>query len=392
MFRKATDGIAAKATAALRVAVLGAGPAGLEAALYARSFGYSVTVYEAGQVGEFVGRWGFVRMFTPFGWNTTPLGKQAILKDKPTFAFPADSELQTGRDYRESYLVPLSESSALAGVVRPKTAVLSIGRSGWRKSDSLEAKVALPPFRLLIREASGQERFETADVILDCSGTFSRPNWAGDGGIPAAGEIAARAHAAYWPEDLAGSRKAAYAGKSIVVVGTGFSAATAVVDLMSVSTENPATWVIWLTHGAKTQPLPRIPNDPLRDRDKLAAKANSLAMRCDGNLEYHANTQIDELISHGPDKGFRVAARVHGKPVTWDVEKLIAHVGYRPDGNLTQELRVGEPAGSPISPEPNYFLLGAKAHGRDSNSLIRDVPEQLRKVFSALGHRLEKAA
>ena len=52
-----------------RIAVLGAGPIGLEAALYARTLHYPVIVYERGRVGEYVQRWGHVRLFTPDWWR-----------------------------------------------------------------------------------------------------------------------------------------------------------------------------------------------------------------------------------------------------------------------------------------------------------------------------------
>ena len=47
-----------------RIAIIGAGPIGLEAAAYARRLGHEVTVYERGRVGENVGRWGHVVMFS----------------------------------------------------------------------------------------------------------------------------------------------------------------------------------------------------------------------------------------------------------------------------------------------------------------------------------------
>lgn len=354
-----------------RVVVLGAGPIGLEAALYARSLGHAVAVYEQGQPGEHVNRWGHLKMFSPFGWNSTALGRKTL-----GTTLPDDAALLTGREFRETYLMPLAESAVLKPCIVPQTTVLTIGRVGWRKTDT-DLKKPLPPFRLLLRNAQGQERFETANVILDCTGTYLRPNWAGDGGIPAAGEIASRPQIMYWNDDILGAKKAVYAGKSIILIGDGYSAATSISSLATLAEEHQSTWVFWLSHGVKGAPLPRIANDPLKERDRLAARANSLACRCDGNLEFHANTLIDEIISHGPDKGFRVAGTKNGEPVNWEVDRVIANVGYRPDLMLCQELRVGES----LTGEPGYHVLGAKALGRDSGFLIRDGHEQIRKLF-----------
>ena len=66
----------------LRVAVIGAGPVGVEAALHAKAAGCRVSVYDRGQVGEHVVRWGHARMFTPFGMNCTPLGLAEVRKEK----------------------------------------------------------------------------------------------------------------------------------------------------------------------------------------------------------------------------------------------------------------------------------------------------------------------
>ncbi len=61
-----------------RLAILGAGPIGLEAALYAHHLQLPFTVYERGRVGEHVQRWGHVKLFSPFGMNATSLGLSAI--------------------------------------------------------------------------------------------------------------------------------------------------------------------------------------------------------------------------------------------------------------------------------------------------------------------------
>jgi thioredoxin reductase len=347
-----------------RIAVIGAGPVGLEASLYARACELPVSVYDRGGIAEHVHRWGHVRLFTPFGLNVTPLGLKALLREKPNRTLPADTDILTGREFRDAYLVPLAESEQLLESLNLETAVLQVGRSSTGRG-----------FRLLVRDPKGQERIDTADVVLDCTGTYGTPNGLGDGNIAAVGELTARPHIAGGLEDIPGEKKNHYAGRSIALVGDGYSAATTICALAALAEEHPATWVFWLTRGPRGQPLARLPNDPLRERDRLAAKANSLATRCDGNLEFHPQTLIDEVTFHGPDKGFRVAGRENGKPVSWEVERVIGNVGYRPDTKLAAALTPGE---------PGYVVLGAKSWGRDSGFLMRDGFEQVRKTFAAI--------
>ncbi|MEX0711597.1 MAG: NAD-binding protein, partial [Pirellulales bacterium] len=66
-----------------RIAVLGAGPIGLEAALYGRYLGYDVDVYERGGVARNLLDWGHVRLFTPFGGNRTALALAALAAQDP---------------------------------------------------------------------------------------------------------------------------------------------------------------------------------------------------------------------------------------------------------------------------------------------------------------------
>jgi thioredoxin reductase len=227
---------------------------------------------------------------------------------------------------------------------------------------------------------------EEADLVFDCTGTYGRHAWIGDGGIPAAGEIAAEKQVAYGVDDVLGRRKAQYAGKSVIVVGGGYSAATTICALAQLAEENPATWVIWLARGPRSAPLVRNPADPLRERDRLAARANNLATRGDGNVEFHPQVLIDEVTSHGADRGFRVVGRVNGKPMTWEVDRVIGNLGYLPDAALTRELHVGEFAGGAIrQPEPGYYLLGMKSFGRDSNFLLKRGFEQVKEVLALVG-------
>src|ERR1043165_8025339 len=236
-----------------RVAILGAGPIGLEAGLYARQLKLPFTIYEQGRIGEHVWRWGHVKLFTPFAMNATLLGRQAILAVKPDHAFPADDACVSGRELVERYMTPLAE--LMRDRIKTETWVLRIGRSGFLKHESPgDANRAKAPFLILLREKN-QDRYEEADVVLDCTGTYSQHRWLGPGGIPALGEIAGESQIAYHLVDVLGDAKKDYVNKSVLVIGSGFSAATTVSYLARLAEEHNTTWITWLARDSRTQPL-----------------------------------------------------------------------------------------------------------------------------------------
>jgi thioredoxin reductase len=394
------------------VAVLGAGPIGLEAALYARSLGLPVSVYERGRVGEHVQRWGHVRLFSPFGMNTTPLGRAAILAENARHTFPGDNDCIAGREHFSAYLEPLSKVGALSGCLRTETQVLRIGKQGYMKEeDPGDARRGQEPFRLLIKQGKNREEVETADVVLDCTGTYGQHRWLGEGGIPAVGEQAAEQHIAYGLEDVLGDRKNHYAGKNVLVIGAGYSAATTVCNLTTLAEKHSDTWTIWLARSSGTQPLKRVANDVLKERDRLAMRANQLATRAEGNIEFHNDALIESIECGGPDR-FKVTTTLAGSEKVWEVERVIANIGYMPDVDLYRELQVHQcyasegpmslaaallkhgsadclqiPAAGPQvlrNPEPNFYILGSKSYGRNSQFLLRTGFEQVRDVFTMI--------
>jgi len=390
-----------------RVAVLGCGPVGLEAALAADALGLPCTVYERGRVGEHLRRWGHVRLFSPFGMNSTALGRDRLREARADL--PGDTDLLTGREHVAAYLEPLAALPGVHERLRPETEVLRVGRRGLLKGELFgDPKRAAQPFRLLLRTKSG-EQVDEADVVLDCTGVYGQPCWLGEGGIPAVGETAARAHIVHGLEDVGGERRSRYADHTTLVIGGGLSAATTVCGLSALADRHPGTWVIWLTRQPRSQPLVRVANDPLRERDLLAVRANSLATRGDGNVEFRDRTVIGEVRAAGPDGPFVVAGQRAGQAVRWEVERLIANVGYSPDVELCRELHVslcpatlapagvaealrrgGPPAawGAALrQPEPNFFVLGAKSYGRNGDFLLRSGFEQVRDVFELISGR-----
>jgi len=401
-----------------RIAVLGAGPIGLEAALYARTLGLPVTLYERGRVGEYLQRWGHVRLFSPFGMNSTSLGLSAVRKADREHEFPAEGDCVTGKQHLAAYLEPLAKTDLLRDCLRTDTQVVGIGRRGFLKEEEpASSKRGEQPFRLLLRDAKKAERIEEADVVLDCTGTYGQHRWLGEGGIPAVGESAAEPYISYQLDDILGERKGQYAGKTILVVGGGYGAATSVCNLATLGEQQGETWVVWLARSSRSQPIARVSGDPLKERDRLAARANLLATRADANVEFHPQSVVEAVETTGPDRPFKVTARVAGKLRTWEPDRIIANVGYSPDRMIYRELQVHEcyaslgpmdlaasllkhagadclsipaqGAATLRNPEPNFYILGAKSYGRNSNFLLRNGFEQIREVFTLITGKAE---
>jgi hypothetical protein len=305
-----------------------------------------------------------------------------------------------------------SRTPLLQNCLETETQVVRIARKGFLKEDSPgDGKRGKQPFLLLLNK-KGKERVEEADVVIDCSGTYGQHRWLGEGGIPAVGELQHEAQIGYALDDILGDRKNHYSGKTTLVVGGGFSAASSVSLLASLAEQASDTWVIWLARTASTQPLRRIPNDPLRERDKLAMRANALATRGDGNVEFHNQASILGIEINEKDRSFRVSTRLGKQDKVWEVERIVANVGYSPDTTMYRELQVhecyatlgpmklaaallGSAAGDCLqqtthgpeslrNPEPNFYILGAKSYGRNANFLLRVGFQQVQEAFTLI--------
>ncbi|HEX4148260.1 MAG TPA: hypothetical protein VHY20_04695, partial [Pirellulales bacterium] len=260
------------------IAVLGAGPIGLEAALYARFLGYDVTLYEQGHIAEQVLRWGHARMFTPWHMNVSPLGLAALHTQLPDWQPPADDALLSGRQWAEAYLLPLAASDLLADSLQPETQVLAIARRGLLRGDADGDERGERELLVLMRDTSGAERIDKVDVVIDATGVCGQPNHLGRGGLPALGERQLVEAIEYGLPDIAGEQRERYAGRRVLVVGGGHSAATNVLALAALE---PPPRIFWVTRRlpdeATPGPLRLVSKDPLSERDRVARAANALA-------------------------------------------------------------------------------------------------------------------
>jgi hypothetical protein len=383
-----------------RIAVIGAGPIGLEAALYARYLGYEVDIYERGRVADHVLRWGHVRMFTPFAENRSTLGLAALRAQDPSWAAPDDSALLTGREFAQEYVLPLAGSDLLADSIREHTQVIAVGRDGPTKGQLLghEAR-GDSELRLLVRSLGPDghihEAYALADAVIDASGTYGTPNWLGRGALPAIGELATHEHIQYGLPDVLDAARERFASRNTLLVGDSLAAAVNLIGLAELATQAPDTWVTWITPGANLVPLEADAAEDYPERQRFVHLANRLAADDANHVTHYAETFLNEISWHaGLDRFHVKLAGRHGGEFEFD--QVIGAAGWHADEELSHELHVRpvdslELGQSPgvilIQPEPDFYVLGAKSFGHDPRFVIRDGLNQVRQLFKIIGDR-----
>ena len=394
-----------------QIVIIGAGPVGLEAALYARAIGYDVQVLEKRDVANHIRQWAHVRLFSSFSMNHTALGKKLLAENG--VALPGDDEYLSGGEFVERYLAPLAKSDALRGSIVTNCEVLAISREHTLKGDHIgDGERKKQPFRILTRDADGREKFYFADVVIDASGTYGNPNWLGDGGIPALGELANRSRIVYHLEDLSGGAGDKCIGKTTLLIGDGQSAGTTVQSFEKLLEASPDTRLIWLTRLDKAEPLIEIPDDPLPGRKTVARDANRLTRHPRVRWIKNAAVQAIEF----DEKSATFSVQITGPAGTelLTVNRIIANVGCGPDNSIYRELQVHECYASrgPMklsaallaeassaadcltqtgkgpdtlkNPEPDFYILGMKSYGRNANFLMKIGFEQIRDAFKLI--------
>src|SRR5262249_53113227 len=148
-------------------------------------------------------------------------------------------------DLYEAYLRPLADTPEMRAVIETKATVQAISRHGLGKVVSLRREER--PFALVVQ--NGATRVDRARAIIDASGTWQNPNPLGASGLPAIGEADAAAFIAYGIPDVLGADRDSYAGKRVLVIGGGHSAANALIDLSRLAQSDPSIELTWAVRG-----------------------------------------------------------------------------------------------------------------------------------------------
>jgi thioredoxin reductase len=401
------------------LAIVGAGPIGLEAAVGAVERGFDAHVFERGEVASHPIAWGHVRMFTPWRMNLGPRGAAQLRAAGWT---PPDPEQHpTGLEYAQRFLEPLAQAPVLAGRVHRHAQVVQIARRGMLKGDHVgDPRRRAQPFRLMMRDQGGRESYLHAFAVIDASGVYGQPNWAGDGGIPARGEVYLRPQMSYHVDDVLDLRRARYAGKRTMVIGGGAGAATVIADLATLADQIEGTSAVWVTRGEVAAVCPAIENDPLAERRVLFAHARSLARGSHAAIAHVGGARVEGFEFNSATHRYRVQLAIGDTPRIEEVDQVIVNTGYGPDDSIHRELQfhacyaslgpmklasalLGVPSADCLAmpafgadvlanPEPDFYVLGAKSYGRSSHFLLETGFRHVESVLDKLARELEVEA
>ncbi|MFN3545346.1 MAG: diguanylate cyclase domain-containing protein [Thiobacillus sp.] len=369
----------------LDLAIVGAGPIGIEAALYAQRLGLSVRLLEQTPSNGWPKRaWAQANMFSPWTYNYSPLGIE-LLRDHGGFDPPSDF----GRwgDYLDGYLTRIARTATLD--IRYGARVIGIGRAGIARNDLIGKNRTAFPFRLLIAGADGEEEVLLADRVIDASGVGDAPLWMGEGRLPAINERALRSRILPGDCDLE-ARVDGAIGKTWLVIGDGYEAAMAVTQIRGFLEADAKARLVFIDERGRQPRIKSLKNDLFLQRVELLRQANEFLDSGHPRVDVHAETRIHRIDAFGA--GFRVELRGARGCYGVYLDHLVNATGYGADDALWRELQIHQcyGTGAPMNtagamyddildgrhtphamgcdslrnPEPGFYVLGSKSYGR----------------------------
>ncbi|WP_051055469.1 NAD(P)-binding domain-containing protein [Rhodococcus opacus] len=396
----------------LPVVVVGGGPIGLAAAAQLCERGLTPLVFERGlAAGAAISEWNHVRLFSSWAELIDPAARRLL--DTTDWTAPDDDAYPTGQDWTDNYVQPLA--AALGDIVQLGTEVIGVARRG--RDRVVDAGRDTEPLSVHIRRADGTEDRVLAQAVIDASGTWGTPNPLGGEGLPALGERAATEVIEYRVPDVDDPEvRDRYAGKHIVIAGSGHSALTAIVALADLEQQAPGTRISWvLRRGDVGSTFGGGGDDELPARGALGLRAKRAVD--EGLLTVVPGFRTATIEPDG-DSG-RVALISDTGARIEDVDQVVVLTGFRPDLSWLSEIRLGlDPVlQAPVElaplidpnvhscgtvyphgvaelshPEPNVFLVGMKSYGRAPTFLAMTGYEQVRSIAAALAGDHDAAA
>ena len=232
----------------LPVAVIGAGPVGLAAAAHLIERGLEPLILEAGpSAGAAIEQWRHIRLFSPWRYNIDAAAVRLLEAAGWESPRPDRAALRRGTHRRLPRAAGRAARRSAPGC-RPAPGSSPSPGTAWTRPTPGTAR----PHRSSSGSSTpdGETRDHTVAAVIDASGTWSTRNPLGTSGLPAIGEDAAADRISSPLPDVTGRDRGAFAGRRVLVVGAGHSAANTLISLADLAKDEPGTRVLWAVRGA----------------------------------------------------------------------------------------------------------------------------------------------
>ncbi|MCR8842594.1 NAD(P)-binding domain-containing protein [Paenibacillus sp. SC116] len=394
-----------KCCGVLPIAIIGGGPVGLAAAAHLVSKGESFVLFEtANDIAGNINRWSHVRLFSPWQFNIDKVAKQLL--EENGWKAPIHTDIPTGAELVTQYLAPLSKLPTIQPHIHFNAKVTAVSRKGLSKVKTAGREKL--PFVLHVTE-NGETKVYEAKAVIDASGTWATPNPAVSNGIWTDKELELKEQITYEVPDLLGKQRERYAGKHVLVVGSGHSAIHALLDLEKLKEQEPDTNISWIIRKSQVKEVyGGQEKDSLRERGQLGIRLENLVLS--GKVQVYPSFMIENFEQSGNQ--INVIGYSNGQTIQVEsIDEVISNTGSRPDMGFLREVRtdidsVVESVGvlAPLidpnlhscgtvrphgekelrQPEQDFYIVGAKSYGRAPTFLMATGYEQVRSIVAAL--------
>jgi len=365
------------------IAIIGAGPVGIEAAIYARFLGYFVSIFEQRRVAHRMLDWHNRLLDVTVEECTTSMGHAAIAAQHPEYVRRNPKDVFTGKTFAEEYLLPLAKTDLLFDDIHFLSPVSDVSRYRTFVSDAIERQERCnDEFRILVEGRHRGPWVSRADVVIDCRGATQKLSGIGPGGGLAIGETPLRdSFLLHTPLDRKFEAKSVL-GKHVCLVGQSVRAGQFAIEYWKQfgDAENSRlTWVI----------------RPDRRHDSLGIEnvLKSIRGRQPGNIVVLESLGVELIQRNDLGQYLLKFLRDDDSTVEMQCDAIVSLTGGRPS-SLSSELQIDplmrfEDGPSFVAAEPGFYVLRGGDIEQGAGVGLSDSFRRIRELFAMLAGRQE---
>ncbi len=363
------------------IAVIGAGPVGIETAIYGRFLGYFVSIFEQRRVAHRMLDWHDRPLDVTVEQCTTPMGHAAIAAQYPEYQRRAPGDVYTGRSYAEEYLLPLAKTDLLFDDIHFLSPVADVSRYRTRITDKIESQERCnDEFRILVEGRHRGPWISRADVVVDCRGTAHTKSGIGPGGGLAIGESELRAtFLLHGPRDRKFEPKSIH-GKHVCLVGQSIHAVHFAMGFLERFGSDPSSRLTWAVRPDRRFDTPAFANAWTR------AKEGSFS-----NLVLVETLGIEQIQRN--EAGNYLLKFVRDDESTMEMQcDAVASMTEGRESSISSELgatalQETEAIPSWVAQEPGFYMLRGGNIEDGAGVGLSDAFESIRQLFALLAGR-----